>query len=181
MKTGEELGKTAAARSPKVRGWLVPSLQLRIRIQHFRPLGIRTPIRIQILIQGFDDQKFKIVYKGKIFNIFDQTFIFTYPLDLHKGRTLYKLQKEAFSPQKRISGTTKHEISMLFPTWVIFALLDPDPDPHSQCKSGSSRPKSMRVHADQRVHNTGCNTQFGLELNVNFTGSPNCFRGEAIL
>jgi hypothetical protein len=57
MKTGEELGKTAAARSPKVRGWLVPSLQLRIRIQHFRSLGDSDPIRIQILIEAFDDQK----------------------------------------------------------------------------------------------------------------------------
>jgi hypothetical protein len=71
MKTGEELGKTAAARSPKVRGWLEPSLQLRIRIQHFRSLQIQMRIRIRmrmrIRILGFDDQILKIVYNGKIF------------------------------------------------------------------------------------------------------------------
>jgi hypothetical protein len=43
---------------------------------------------------------------------------------------------EAFSPQKRTSSTSKHEISSLFPFFeVIFALLEPltwlnpDPDP----------------------------------------------------
>jgi hypothetical protein len=35
-----------------------------------------------------------------------------------------KVTKEAFSSQKRTSSTSKHEI-----LWIIFALLDPDPDP----------------------------------------------------
>jgi hypothetical protein len=35
---------------------------------------------------------------------------------------------EAFSPQKRTSNTSKHEISLLFSFFVgYFALLDPDP------------------------------------------------------
>jgi hypothetical protein len=29
--------------------------------------------------------------------------------------------------------------------WVLFALLDPDPSPHSLCESGSFRPKSVRI------------------------------------
>jgi hypothetical protein len=49
----------------------------------------------------------------------------------------------AFSPQKRTSSISKHEISLLFLfLWVIFTLLDPDPDPATQinadlCGSGS--------------------------------------------
>jgi hypothetical protein len=39
------------------------------------------------------------------------------------------LDKKAFSPQKRTSNTSKHEISNFFLLlYVIFALLDPDPD-----------------------------------------------------
>jgi hypothetical protein len=39
-----------------------------------------------------------------------------------------KLQKKPFS-QKRTSSTSKHEISYFFLLlWVIFSLLDPDPD-----------------------------------------------------
>jgi hypothetical protein len=38
---------------------------------------------------------------------------------------------EAFSPQKRTSSTSKHEISLL-------ALLDPDPADQNQCGSGST-------------------------------------------
>jgi hypothetical protein len=39
---------------------------------------------------------------------------------------------KALSPQKRTSSTSKHKISkfLLF-LWVIFALLDPDPDSES--------------------------------------------------
>jgi hypothetical protein len=46
---------------------------------------------------------------------------------------MYKLATgEAFSPQKRTSSTSKHEIFKLFIfLWVTFALLDPDPDPES--------------------------------------------------
>ncbi len=40
--------------------------------------------------------------------------------------------EEAFSPQKRKSSTSKHETSYSFLfLGVIFALLDPDPDPES--------------------------------------------------
>jgi hypothetical protein len=36
--------------------------------------------------------------------------------------------REAFSPQKRKSSTSKHEIYIFSILWVIFALLDPDPE-----------------------------------------------------
>jgi hypothetical protein len=48
---------------------------------------------------------------------------------------------EAFSPQKRTSSTSKHKTSVFFLFfWVIFALLDPDPDPQFECGSRSSNP-----------------------------------------
>jgi hypothetical protein len=41
-----------------------------------------------------------------------------------------QVTKVAFSSQKRASSTSKPEISKKFLLlWVIFALLDPDPDP----------------------------------------------------
>ncbi len=40
-----------------------------------------------------------------------------------------KLMEEAFSPQKRTSSISRHEIFSPFSTlWNIFALLDPDPN-----------------------------------------------------
>jgi hypothetical protein len=43
-----------------------------------------------------------------------------------------QVPEEAFSPQKRTSSTSKHEISTFFLLLrVIFALLDPDPDPRT--------------------------------------------------
>jgi hypothetical protein len=50
---------------------------------------------------------------------------FTYP---HASIKDAQATGEAFSPQKRISSTSKHENSLLFLyLWVIFVLLDPDP------------------------------------------------------
>jgi hypothetical protein len=46
-------------------------------------------------------------------------------LGLHKVPPSYK---EAFSSQKRPSNTSKHELRKNLFLWVIFALLDPDPD-----------------------------------------------------
>jgi hypothetical protein len=42
--------------------------------------------------------------------------------------SLHLATGEAFSPQKRTSSTSKHEISekFFFLLWAIFALLDPD-------------------------------------------------------
>ncbi len=64
-----------------------------------------------------------------------------------------KLQEKlAFSPQKRTSSTLKHEISSLFSIFV--GHFSPSQiricNLHSYCRSGSSRPKSMRI----RIHNT---------------------------
>jgi hypothetical protein len=43
---------------------------------------------------------------------------------------------------------TMHFFNFFF-LWAIFSHLDPDP--HSQCESGTSRPKSVRIW----IHNTG--------------------------
>jgi hypothetical protein len=51
-----------------------------------------------------------------------------------------KATEEAFSPQKRTSSSSKHEISELFLIfWVIFSLLGPvsDPADQNQCRPGS--------------------------------------------
>jgi hypothetical protein len=101
MKTGEELGKTEAARSPKVRGWLVPSLQLRIRIQHFRSLLIQKRIRIQ----GFD----AALWNRKHFLRFRFRLLKSYGSGFGSGSS-YRTE-ETFSIQKGTSRNTKHEIS----------------------------------------------------------------------
>ncbi len=66
-------------------------------------------------------------------------------LDLHKGR---QDTGEVLFPRKRTSSTSKLEFSLLL--LVILALLDPNP--YSQCGSGSSRPKWMRIRV--RIRNT---------------------------
>ncbi len=55
-------------------------------------------------------------------------------LGLHKGRPSYRRSLE---PSIKTFRTSKHEISELFVAlWVIFSLLDPDPD--SESRSGST-------------------------------------------
>jgi hypothetical protein len=53
--------------------------------------------------------------------------------------------EEAFSSQKRPSNTSKHELFCLL-LWVIFALLDPDPD--SEYGSGSTDPIEYGSNTD---------------------------------
>ncbi len=80
---------------------------------------------------------------------FDQKLQFTYnlKLGLHKGRPSYI---KVFSPQKRTSSTSKHEISSLFLFDGVFFLSciriripsadsDPDSADQNQCVSGSAR------------------------------------------
>jgi hypothetical protein len=92
-----------------------------------------TPIRIQI--QGFNDQKLKIL-QLKIFFCWSKTAIYL-SLGLHKVCPSYKrslqLSKEAIKHFKTWTFTN----FCLF-LWVIFALLDPDPD--SESGSGSKDP-----------------------------------------
>ncbi len=45
--------------------------------------------------------------------------------------------KEAFSPQNRSSSMVLQNMTFVS-LWVIFDLRDPDPNPHSQCWSGST-------------------------------------------
>ncbi len=90
---------------------------IRIRGSESSILGWK-PIRIQ----DFDDQKFKKMYGWENSNIF---FLSKIAIYLSLG-----LHKEAFSPQKRTSKNMKFLDLFLF-LWVIFALLEPDPDSES--------------------------------------------------
>jgi hypothetical protein len=57
-----------------------------------------------------------------------------------------KVTGEALSPQKRKSSTSKLEISSLFLfLWVIFALLDPDPDPARQGAQIRKEASQLRI------------------------------------
>jgi hypothetical protein len=93
-------------------------------------------IRIPDPDPGFDDLKVKKMYNSKFnFYFFDQKLLFTYPQASIKEA---QATGEAFSPQKRTSSTSKDENSVLLSIfWVIFAFLDPDPDPQFICGSGS--------------------------------------------
>ncbi len=86
---------------------------VRIWIQHFRLKIDPDPDTIQI--QGFDDQKLKKKNyswkKSDIFSIKIAIYL-SVSLGLHKR---VKATGEAFSPQKRTSSNSKHEISWCFP------------------------------------------------------------------
>jgi hypothetical protein len=70
-------------------------IRIQIRMQHFLSM------RIRIQIQGSDSRKFFIYF-------FDQKLQFTYPLASIKD---VQATGEVFIPQKRISSTSKLEIS----------------------------------------------------------------------
>ncbi len=61
-----------------------------------------------IRIQDFDDQQLKKIYSLKRYIFFDQKLQFTCPKASLKD---VQATKEAFSPQKRTSSASKHEIS----------------------------------------------------------------------
>jgi hypothetical protein len=111
-------------------------------------------IRIQQLrIQGFDDQKMKkCCSRKKSLVFFYQSFQFTYPSIKDAQAT-----GKSFSPQKRTSSTSKHEIFyfILF-LWIIFALLDPDPvaqinvDPVAQINVGPDPVAQINADPDPK-------------------------------
>ncbi len=112
-------------------------IRIRIRIQHF----FSDPDPDPVLDPGFWWPKIgKILKVKKNLYFFDQILQFTYTYASIKDALA---TGEAFRSQKRTSSNSKHEISLLFLClWVIFALLDPDPDPVTQinadpCWSGS--------------------------------------------
>ncbi len=70
--------------------------------------------------------------------VFDQKLQFSYHQASIKN---VQATGEAFSPQQRTSSIPKLEISSLFSIfWVIFALLNPDPDPADKNQCGSTDP-----------------------------------------
>jgi hypothetical protein len=81
-------------------------------------------IRIRIQIQGFYDEKMKKIefFKPKI------------AIYLSLGcKKDVQATGDAFSPQKRTSSPSKHEIFNFFLfLWNIFALRDPDSEPADQ-------------------------------------------------
>ncbi len=90
---------------------------VRFRIQHLRLKTCLDPIRTK----GFDNQN---LVKINSRNIFDKLH-FTYPQAFIKD---VQDTGEAFSPEKRTSSTSKHEIPKLFLSLkIISALLDLDP------------------------------------------------------
>jgi hypothetical protein len=83
----------------------------------------------------------KITAEKKINFFFDQKLQLTYPQAFIK---YVQVTEEACSSQKRPSNTSKHEFFLLL--WVIFALLDPDPD--SEYGSGSTGPIEYGSNTD---------------------------------
>ncbi len=79
-------------------------------------------MRIRIEIHGIHDRKYKKIYSCKTFYIFwIENWNFTYPYSSIKDA---KTTGEAFSPQKRTSGTSKHEGTFFYicgsflPSWI---------------------------------------------------------------
>ncbi len=62
----------------------------------------------------------------------------------HFSSMRIRIQNQLQEMSSSVSYTSKLELSSLL--WASLALLDPDP--YSQCGSGSSRPKWMRIRAD---------------------------------
>jgi hypothetical protein len=91
-----------------------------IRIHHFRLNTDPDPIRIQ----GSDDQKLEKFTTKKIKFFGSKTTIY---LSLGPQK-IVQAREEAFSPQKRISRTSKHEL--FFSTYVDH-FGHPDPDSES--------------------------------------------------
>ncbi len=126
-------------------------IRIRIQIQHFR---LNTnPDADPVRIQGFDDQKFTKIYSWKKICFASKTTIY---LSLGSIKDV-QVTKEAFSSQKRTSSTWKHEIYIFFLLlWVIFALLDPDPDTgDSEYGSGSTNLTESGSNTDPDPKNPG--------------------------
>ncbi len=75
----------------------------------------------------------------------DQKLQFTYPEASIKN---VQVTEEAFSSQNRPYNTTKSELlKKILLLWVIFALLDPDPQPPAQGHVQGSRGGQRRILA----------------------------------
>ncbi len=111
-------------------------LRIRIRIQRLRletntdtdpdpdPIRIRIQSGSRALMTKYWK---KITAEKNIYFFFDQKLQFTFRWSSIK---YVQVAEEAFSSQKRPSNTSKHELLQIFLLlWVIFTLLDPDPDP----------------------------------------------------
>jgi hypothetical protein len=88
-------------------------------------------IRIPDPDPGFNDLKLKKIYSWKFYIYFlDQKLQFTYPLASIKDAKLQE-KPSALKREHPVLQNMKILDFFLF-LWVIFALLDPDPDPATQ-------------------------------------------------
>ncbi len=105
-------------------------IRIWIRIQHFR---LNTdPDTDPIRIQGCNDQKLrKKITAEKTLNFFGSKTTIYLSLDLHKGRLSYRRSLQLLKENIQHLKTLNFLIFFLL-FWVIFALLDLDPDPDSE-------------------------------------------------
>jgi hypothetical protein len=103
-------------------------------------------IRIQSGSRALMTKNWQKITAEKKLNFFYQKLQFTYPQASIK---YVQVTEEAFSSQKRPSNTTKHELLQFFLLlWVIFALLDPDPDPLARLNTDSIRIRNPAQERD---------------------------------
>ncbi len=102
-----------------------------VDLDSLNPDRIRIGIRTQFRIQGFDDQKLRKKYTAEK-NYFFSKIVMYLSLGLLNGHPSYR---RSLQPSKE--NIQHFKIWNLFTfflfLWVIFSLLDPDPD----CESGS--------------------------------------------
>ncbi len=124
---------------------------IRIRIQHFRMDTNQDPDPIRI--QGFKDQRLKKKLKLKFF-FFSKNAIYL-SLGLHKVCPSYRrslqLSNEAIQHFKTWTFTN---FFLLF--WIIFDLLDPDPDSEPGLRIRIHWPDWIRIQFRIRIRNPGC-------------------------
>ncbi len=98
-------------------------IRIRIIILGWKPVWIR--------IQGFDDQKLKIIWPNKFFGIKNNNLPPPPPsLGLHKERPSYRRSLQLSKENIQYFKTLIFQFFLLL--WVIFVILDPDTDSESE-------------------------------------------------
>ncbi len=131
---------------------------MRIRIQHFSNCGSGSSSESRVLItKNWKKPAVKLLY------IFFGLKIASYlSLNLHKGRTSYRRRLQ--TSKENIQHFKRWNLLTFF-LWVIFALLDPEPDPATQiyaypCGCGSRSGSTTRVAPDSGWERPrGCRAQ----------------------
>ncbi len=112
---------------------------------------VSTRIRIQIHV--FDDQKLGKIYSWKKIYIFWPKKNCNLLIPRPPQRT-FKLQEKTSSLEREYLALQNlnflHFCGSILPSWIRIRICIPnaDPDLYSQCGSGSSQPKWMRIRTD---------------------------------